>query len=87
MAYFTYECVIHGKFRVSSEKREKVHKCPFCSEPCRAIIKVGGVSVNEILDNGAMSRKVERLHNIEEITAEIDRLDTERVVKIADDET
>ena len=67
MALFTYQCPTHGNFRVKLDKREKRYKCPQCSVECQSVLKMGTVQVVERLDNGAMARKVERLHNIEEI--------------------
>lgn len=67
MAWFTYKCKTHGLFTKSMLKREKTAVCPDCGEESVAVIKPGNVSIVEKLDNGAMSRAVERLHNIEEI--------------------
>ena len=67
MARFSYRCEDHGVFTVSLEKREKRHACPQCGKESLAIIKSASISIMESLDNGAMARKVERLHNIEEI--------------------
>jgi uncharacterized Zn finger protein (UPF0148 family) len=67
MAWFSYKCKEHGIFTKSLEKREKTVLCPICNQNSVAIIKSGTISVVEKLDNGAMSRSVERLHNIEEI--------------------
>jgi hypothetical protein len=67
MARFTFVCPAHGEFRVSLNKREKTVMCPTCKSESKAVIKAGNVSVVERLDNGAMARTVERLHNIEEI--------------------
>lgn len=70
MAWFSYKCKEHGVFKKSLEKREKLFPCPICGEPSSPVIKSGNVSIMERLDNGAMSRAVERLHNIEEIMSE-----------------
>jgi hypothetical protein len=70
MARFSYNCKYHGVFTVSLEKREKRYACPQCGQESIAIIKSGSISIMESLDNGAMARKVERLHNIEEIMDE-----------------
>lgn len=67
MAWFSYKCEEHGIFTKSLQKREKKQVCPKCGKESLAIIKAGSVSIVEKLDNGAMSRAVERLHNIEEI--------------------
>ena len=73
MAFFTYDCPEHGNFRVSLDKREKLRQCPKCGADSKPVLKVGTVRVVERLDNGAMVRRVERLHNIEEIIEERDR--------------
>jgi hypothetical protein len=68
MAWFTYSCSTHGEFKISLPKREKNHPCPTCGQQSGPILKAtSSISVVERLDNGAMSRAVERLHNIEEI--------------------
>lgn len=67
MAWFTFVCPAHGEFRVSLNRRERIVSCPTCKADSKAVIRTGSISVVEQLDNGAMSRKVERLHNIEEI--------------------
>jgi hypothetical protein len=67
MAWFSYKCEDHGVFTKSLDKREKKQLCPKCGKESLALIKAGSVSIVEKLDNGAMSRAVERLHNIEEI--------------------
>jgi hypothetical protein len=70
MSWFTYECNEHGPFKLSLPKREKSRPCPTCGADSKAVIKAGNISIVERLDNGAMSRAVERLHNIEEIMEE-----------------
>jgi len=69
MAWFTFECPKHGQFRLGLEKRAKAVPCftHGCMQVCSNVVKTGSISVVESLDNGAMARKVERLHNIEEI--------------------
>lgn len=67
MAWFTYHCEEHGEFRRSLKIRDKVTKCLRCDKECKSVIRIGSVQVVERLDNGAMARAVERLHNIEEI--------------------
>lgn len=70
MGWFTYDCPVHGNFKVSLPKREKVQHCTTCGNDSKVILKVGSVSIVERLDNGAMARSVERLHNIEEIISD-----------------
>ena len=74
MGWFTYECPVHGTFKKSLEKRVKHVSCSAdgdCTVKCHPIIKASSsVQVVERLDNGAMARAVERLHNIEEIMEE-----------------
>ena len=70
MAWFTYNCPTHGNFKVSLPKRAKVVPCGTCGADSVPVLKTGSVSVMEKLDNGAMARSVERLHNIEEIMNE-----------------
>lgn len=68
MAWFTFRCPTHGEFKKSLQKREKAQPCPSCGQASDTILKpTASISVVEKLDNGAMSRSVERLHNIEEI--------------------
>ncbi len=70
MAWFNYKCPEHGEFRLSLPKREKVQPCKECGVDSKPILSMGTVQVVERLDNGAMVRAVERLHNVEEIMAE-----------------
>ena len=70
MGWFSYKCPNHGDFKLSLDKRENKAKCPACQSESSAIIRVGGTSIVERLDNGAMSRAVERLSGIEEIMNE-----------------
>jgi plasmid rolling circle replication initiator protein Rep len=70
MAWFSFICKEHGKFTLSLIKREKSALCPKCNLKCDAIISLGTTQIIERLDNGAMARAVERLHNIEDIMAE-----------------
>lgn len=67
MAWFKFKCPEHGEFTKSLSKREKKLPCPKCGAESLVIIKSASISVVERLDNGAMARTVERLHNIEEI--------------------
>lgn len=70
MAWFTYTCKEHGSFKASLLKREKTAPCKVCGIPSAIQLKIGTTRTVEILDNGAMARRVERLHNIEEIMDE-----------------
>jgi hypothetical protein len=70
MGWFTYKCLTHGDFKVSLEKRVQSEKCPICKTDSCAIIKTGSTSIVEKVDNGAMSRSIERLQNIEEVMNE-----------------
>ena len=67
MARFTYKCKEHGEFTVSLNKRSPKYACPTCGTESYPSVKAATISVVEKLDNGAMSRAVERLHNVEEI--------------------
>lgn len=76
MGWFSYECPEHGEFKVSLSKREKKYPCPkpdCIHDECAPLLKVGSFQVIERLDNGAMARAVERLHNIEDIMEERDK--------------
>lgn len=68
MAWFTFKCQEHGEFKKALPKREKYSACPKCGKDSPVTLGgQSGLSVMERLDNGAMARGVERLHNIEEI--------------------
>lgn len=73
MAKFTYRCLTHGEFFLNQEKRQKKVECPSCGADSRAIIKAGSIQTIERLDNGLMTKAVERLANIEEIMEERER--------------
>jgi len=77
MAWFTYKCDKCGVTRkVSLDERLPEVACSTglesgtCGGPMKPVLKPGNVKIVERLDNGAMARRVERLHNIEEILAE-----------------
>lgn len=67
MGWFSYKCSEHGEFKVSLPKRETSVPCSKCQSKSYPALKAGTISVMERLDNGAMGRAVERLHDIEEI--------------------
>ena len=67
MARFSYKCPEHGDFTVTLKKRVKKMPCPECQKESCAIIRAGTIQVVERLDNGAMARAVERLHDIDDI--------------------
>jgi hypothetical protein len=70
MALFTYKCEQHGNFQVALTKRALDQPCPTCSKSSRSIIVVGTSVVFERLDNGAMAKAVERMHDVEELIEE-----------------
>jgi len=79
MGWFSYKCnTCENTFRKSLPLRKKTQECVICHEEAEVILKVGSVQVVERLDNGAMARAVERLHNIEEIMDERDAKSTKR---------
>lgn len=78
MGWFTYKCKVHGIFKMSLPKREKRKPCTVCEDLSPFVPKVGTTVIYERLDNGAMSRAVERIHNIEELMDE--RNDISRAV-------
>lgn len=78
MGWFTYKCPNHGDFKVVLNKREKIYECPVCKEVSRPVIRAGTTQILEKMDNGAMGRAVERIHNIEEIMDDRSRSDDER---------
>jgi hypothetical protein len=57
------------EFKISSEERAKTIACS-CGAEAKNIFKAAHVKVMERLDNGIMIRRVERIHNIEEILEE-----------------
>lgn len=73
MGWFRYACPEHGEFRLSLAERKKRMPCPQCSKESRSILGAGTARIMEVLDNGAMARRVERLHNVEEIMEERSR--------------
>lgn len=87
MAWFTYQCPTHGKFKVNLPKRNKTYSCPTCNIESNCIINVGTTQILERLDNGLMARAVERLHNVEEILNErADKHTQETAPNIEDNE-
>lgn len=67
MPWYTYRCLSHGDFRISASTRLPSARCSVCGKDGLPVIKAGTSSVRERLDNGAMARAVERVHNIEEL--------------------
>lgn len=86
MAWFKYKCPTHDAFSVSLAKREREVSCPKCQQLSKPIIGVGSTQIVERLDNGAMARAVERLHNIEEIMNDRADQHTEQDALIQDDD-
>ena len=72
MAWFSYKCAKCGReFKQSLSKREQFVKClAECNGQAENVVKTGTSSVHERLDNGAMARSIERLHNVEELMEE-----------------
>lgn len=71
MAWFTYECsTCKETMSFSLKKRLPSIPCKCCGRDMFPKLKIGTSRVVEVLDNGLMSRKVERLHNIEDIMAD-----------------
>ena len=70
MALFSFECPTHGIFYKMLEKGEKSHKCPECNLDSIRILKVGTVRVTEVIDNGLMSKSIERPQDIDEMMEE-----------------
>lgn len=89
MAWFSYNCKTHGPFKKSLEERMKTNPCPKCSIECKPLIRSGTSQVVERLDNGAMGRAIERLHNIEEIMEDRDEKfkDQTEIGVVEDEET
>ena len=79
MARFSFSCEDCGSFRKSMERRAKTTACPSCGKLSPLILKPASVQVVERLDNGAMARSVERLHNIEELMEERNEKSSKRV--------
>lgn len=70
MPWFSYRCDnCKNEFRLILEERAKTAQCK-CGCEAKNILKPAHVKVVEQLDNGLMARKVERIHNIEEILTE-----------------
>ena len=79
MAWFSFHCSDCGPFRKSLDRRAKTAPCPKCEKTSPLVLRPASVQVVERLDNGAMARSVERLHNIEEIMEERNEKSSQRV--------
>lgn len=79
MPRFTYACPEHGEFQISLKMRQKTAECSRCKAESSPVIKQGSFQMLERLDNGLMPRRVERIHNIEEICEERSRKFSEPV--------
>lgn len=67
MGWFYFKCPSHGQFRLTLERRQAAAQCPKCFSMGSAMLGVPGATVMESLDNGAMARRVVRMHDIEEV--------------------
>lgn len=72
MAWFTYRCGHCGReFKESLPKRLSYMVCKYmCGGLADNVMKPGTAIVYERLDNGAMAKAVERIHNVEELIDE-----------------
>lgn len=93
MGWFTYQCTSCGvRKKVSLDERLPEIKCDAydlisdgpCGKTAKPVLKPSHVKVVEQLDNGIMPRRVERIHNVEEILAE--RSDKHSIPEDEDDE-
>jgi len=68
MALFNYECASCGE-KVRKFFKTRPDRPPLCSQDGNIMVEVvqGSTSVMEVLDNGAMTRKVERFRDIEDL--------------------
>lgn len=57
---------------MSLPRRSATAFCPSCSKDSPASLSIGTTRVVEVLDNGLMARKVERLRDVEQILEERD---------------
>jgi DNA-directed RNA polymerase subunit RPC12/RpoP len=89
MAWFTYECPTCKRDVLQRlPKRLPQVICKECGTTIFPKLKIGTSRMVEVLDNGLMAKKVERLHNVEDIMQERDakfKKDTERQ-EVDDDE-
>lgn len=71
MPFFYFRCPEHGKFRAVLPRRVPTWYCTVCHGTATAVLNVPGSTIMETLDNGAMSRKVTRMHDVEEILDDV----------------
>ena len=70
MALFSWQCTkCSEKGRCLKPARPKLAPCPKCGAEQRFTTQVQSMKM-DTLDNGVMVRKIERLHNVEELNAE-----------------
>jgi hypothetical protein len=68
MAWFTYKCNKCDRyFRVSISRRQPEYNHKGCIGVGLPVLKAATSQIVDVLDNGIMPRRVERMHDIEEI--------------------
>jgi hypothetical protein len=83
MAIFSFSCPEHGVFNKMLPSGVKSHKCPVCGHDSVRLLKVGSVRVTEVIDNGIMSKSIERPANIDELMEE--RINNQNIKKSGDE--
>lgn len=72
------ECSSEVRILRRPEKAGDAVECPHCKVPMKRNAQGASSKVVEVLDNGIMSRRVERLANIEEINKERSKIKEDR---------
>jgi hypothetical protein len=81
MAFFYFKCPRHGRFTAVLARRQAAAPCPKCMSMAAAVLGVPGATTMETLDNGAMARKVTRMHDVEELLDDVAEKDSARFHK------
>lgn len=73
------KCRVDGRALVSVAKMKAPHPCPVCKEPMQRSPRPISSKIVETLDNGLMSRRVERPADSERLFKERAAADNERI--------
>ena len=79
MAAFYFNCKEHGEFGRIMSKVTPKSDCPVCGVPSKRAPRPLSTSTNEVLDNGLMSRRVERIQGATQLYKERAKADKRKL--------
>lgn len=67
MGFFSYTCPEHGAFKKMLDRGTRSELCPKCGHESKRIVRAGSVTMTERVDNGLMSKRIDRIQDIDEL--------------------